>query len=72
MPDPYDNAASSVQVSPGCVFKGYQEKSLVGLLKETAEDIPRFGPLNINDKLSSYSCICNHQDEQDYHPIEDY
>merc|ERR1719150_370968 len=35
-------------------------------MKMTTEDIPRFGPLNINDQLSSYSCICNHQDEQDY------
>ena len=65
LPNSYDNAASSVHVKLGCVFKGYKEKSLVGLLIETTEDIPRFVPLNINDQLSSYSCICTHQDEQD-------
>ena len=64
--DPYDNAASSIQVSPGCIFKGYQEKSKVGLLQEITEDIPRFGPLNINDQLSSYSCTCYDEHDQDH------
>ncbi len=55
---PYDNAASSIKVTPGCIFNGYKQKSKVDLLKEITEDIPRFGPLNINDQLSSYYCSC--------------
>ena len=33
-------------------------------LKEITEDIPRFGPLNINDQLSSYSCSCESGDSK--------
>ena len=60
MPDLYDNAVSSIKVRTGCIFKGYDEKSKVTLLKEITGDIPKFGTLtpNINDKLSSYSCSC--------------
>ena len=60
----YDNDASSIKVIPGCIFKGYKEKSKVDLLKEITEDIPRFGPLNINDQLSSYSCSCEAGDSK--------
>ena len=60
----YDNDASSIRVEPGCIFKGYNEKSKVDLLQEITEDIPRFGPLNINDQISSYSCSCEAGDSK--------
>ena len=55
---PYDNAASSIKVTPGCIFIGYKQKSKLDKI-EITEDIPEFDFWDdINDKISTYYCSC--------------
>ena len=57
----YDNKVSSVKLREGCTLKGYDYKDLEELIfifNEDKANTINDQNVNVNDKLTSYSCAC--------------
>ena len=57
----YDNKVSSVKLREGCTLKGYDYKDLEELIfifNEDKVNTINDQNVNVNDKLTSYSCAC--------------
>ena len=58
----YDNKVSSVKLREGCTMQGYDHKDLgelIFIFNEDKANTINDQNVNVNDKLTSYSCTCN-------------
>ena len=57
----YDNKVSSVKLREGCTMKGYDYEDLdelIFIFNEDKANTINDQNVNVNDKLTSYSCEC--------------